>query len=74
MARHTRIGLACKRKKLAIAKFNVDEPLLSPPYVQSVVLGLQIVQQVCGLVDGYVTIGIIRLVGGTPHVRKIACG
>ncbi|PYT23016.1 MAG: hypothetical protein DMG57_33155 [Acidobacteria bacterium] len=64
MAHHTGIGLACKREKLAMAKFNVDEPLLSRPDVQSVVLGLQIVQQVCGLV-------IIRLVG---HVRKIACG
>jgi hypothetical protein len=57
-----------------MAKFDVYEPLLAPPDMQSVVLGFQIVQQVRRFVDDDVAVWIFGFVGGPPHVRKVSRG
>src|ERR1035437_1353404 len=56
-----------------MAEFDVYEPLMAPPDMQSIVPGLQIVQQVRCFVDNDVTVWIFGFVGGPPHVRKVSC-
>ena len=55
-----------------MAKFRVYKSLLAAPHVQSVMAGLQIVQQVRAFVDDNVTVGIVGLVGGPSNVRKVS--
>src|SRR5260370_35731341 len=57
-----------------MAEFDIYEPLLAPADMQSVVRGLQILQQVRRLMDDDVTVWILGLIGGQPHVRKVSCG
>jgi len=55
-----------------MAEFDVHEPLLVPPDMQSEVSGFQIVQQVRRLVDDNIAVGIFGLVGGPPHMREVS--
>src|SRR5215472_12618682 len=55
-----------------MVEFNINEPLLAPPHMQSVVRWLQIVQQVSCLVDDDVPVRVFALVGGPPRVRKVS--
>ena len=57
-----------------MAEFDIYEPFLASADMQSVVLGLQVVQQVGRLVDDDVTVWILGLIGGQPHVRKVSRG
>jgi hypothetical protein len=56
-----------------MAKFDVYEPLVAPPDMQSVVPRLQIVQRVRCFVDDEVTVWVFGLVGRPPRVRKVSC-
>jgi hypothetical protein len=55
-----------------MAKLDVYEPLLAPSDVQPVVAGLWIMQQMCGLVNHDVAIGVVGFVSGPCHVRIVS--
>lgn len=55
-----------------MAKFGVYKSLLPAPHMQSVMAGPQTVQPVRTFVNDNVTVRIVSLVGGPPHVRKVS--
>ena len=55
-----------------MAKFGIYKSLLAASHVQSVMAGLQAVQQMGAFVDDNVTVGIVGLVGGPSNVRIVS--
>src|SRR5437867_1847050 len=55
-----------------MSKFNVHEPLLPAPDIQSVTLGLQIMEQVRGFMNNNVAIRVFRAVGRPPHMGEFS--
>ena len=61
---HPRVILACVCEKLAMVKLDIDESLLAPPDMKTVVAGFQVMQHMCGLVDHDVAVRLVGLVRG----------
>ena len=72
MEDHPRVCLACVCKKLAMVKLDINESLLTPPDMKSVVAGFQVVQHMRGLVNDDVAIRVVGLVRGPSDVRIIS--
>ena len=59
-------------EKLAMVKLDIHESLLTPSDLKSEVAGFQVVRHVSGLVNHDVTVRVVGLVGGSPHVRVVS--
>src|ERR1051325_6659101 len=67
-----RVSLACVCEKLAVVKLDIDESLLAPPDMKTVVAGFQVMQQMCGLVDTDLVVRVVGLVRGPSDVDIVA--